>query len=544
MVLKRQIILAAGIVALSVGVSAWSKDEVQADKRHIKAHMNFLADDLLEGRETGSRGYDIAAHYVATQFMQYGVLPKGERVGYLQSVPLKATRMVQESPRVEIIGTNGSVTLTYLDDYLVSGSLLEDSSAVEAPLVFVGYGIEADRFNHHDYANVDVKGKIVVVLGGKPSSLPTEEGAHFGSGEHKRSMAAERGAVGMISLQTPVGEKNFPFVKGREYRFIPSMTWIDAAGKPAHELPAMQNSIRLSLGAAQKLFTGVNHKLDDIYAAAVANRPVPHMDLNLSVRMSRQSVRSDLRSSNVIGKIEGSDPQLKNEYLVFSAHLDHLGVVKEKSGDNIFNGAMDNASGVAVMLETARLFAAMPVKPKRSILFVAVTGEEKGLLGSDYFATNPTVPLQAIVANVNLDMPLLTYDFNNVVAFGAEHSSLKAATAAAMRKMNLELMPDPWPEQGLFTRSDHYMFVRQGIPSIFLATGLGSFNKNENPAALWQEFLAKYYHQPSDDMGLPLNFDAAARFAQANFNIGLELANDAQRPSLNKGDFFGDLFRK
>jgi Zn-dependent M28 family amino/carboxypeptidase len=499
---------------------------------------------LLEGRETGSRGFDIAANYVATQFMQYGVLPKGERAGYLQSVPLKATRLVLESPRVDIIGKNGAEQLTYLNDYLMSGSMLNDTLSIEAPLVFVGYGIEADRYNYHDYANVDVKGKIVVVLNGKPSSLPTEEGAHFGNGEHKRNMAAERGAVGMISLQTPLSEKTFPFVKGRDYRFIPSMTWVDHTGKPAHELPAMQNRLSLSLGASAKLFTQVDAKLLDIYAAAEANLPVPHMDLNLKVRMSRKSTRSDLSSSNVVGMIEGSDPQLKNEYLVFSAHLDHLGVVKEKSGDNIFNGAMDNASGVAVMLETARLFAQMPVKPKRSILFIALTGEEKGLLGSDFFASNPTVPLKDIVANVNLDMPLLTYDFSNVVAFGAEHSSLKSATASAMRKMNLELIADPWPEQGLFTRSDHYMFVRQGVPSIFLATGMGSFNKNENPAALWQEFLAKHYHQPSDDLGQALNFDAAARFAQANFNIGLELANDAQRPSWNTGDFFGDTFRK
>lgn len=543
---KRQIIFAAGVVAfVSASVAFGSNGaQPQADKKQIKAHVSFLADDLLEGRETGSRGYDIAAHYVSSQFMQYGVQPKGDGAGYLQGVPLKATRLNFDSPRVEIRGPAGAEVLTYLDDYLMSGSLLEDSSAVEAPLVFVGYGIEAARFGHHDYANVDVRGKIVVLLSGKPSKFPTEEGAHFGNGEHKRSVAAERGAVGMITLQTPFSEKSFPFVKGREFRFIPSMTWIDRAGKPAHELPAMQNRLSLSLAAARKLFTRVDHRLDDIYAAGEANRPMPHMDLNLSMRMARSSVRSDLRSHNVVGMIEGSDPLLKNEYVIFSAHLDHLGIVKEKTGDNIYNGAMDNASGVAIMLETARLFAQMEIKPKRSLLFLALTGEEKGLLGSDYFASNPTVPLKDIVANVNLDMPMLTYDFSNVIAFGAEHSSMKGTVSTAMAKMKLGLIADPWPEQGFFTRSDHYMFVRQGVPSIFLATGLGSFNKNEKPAELWQEFLQKHYHQPSDDLKLPLNFDAAARFAQANFNIGLELANDAARPSWNVGDFFGDTFRK
>jgi hypothetical protein len=384
-VLRRQILLAASVLALTASAAATSKDaaEPRADKQHIRAHLTFLADDLLEGREAGTRGFDIAAQYVAAQFMQYGVQPKGEQGGFMQPVLLKGARLVQESPRVEIVRRSGAERLTYLDDYTMGASLLEDASAVEAPLVFVGYGIEADRFQHHDYANVDVKGKIVVMLSGRPSNMPSEEGAHFGNANHKRSMAATRGAVGIITLQTPFAEKSFPFAKNREYRYAQSMTWIDRAGKPAREFPGVQNRLGLSLGASAKLFTEVDARLTDIYAAAEANLPVPHMDLNLSLRMARQSVRSDSRSSNVIGMIEGSDPQLRNEYVVFSAHLDHLGVVKEKLGDNIFNGAMDNGSGVSIMLETARLFAQLETKPKRSLLFVAVTGEEKGLLGSD-----------------------------------------------------------------------------------------------------------------------------------------------------------------
>jgi Zn-dependent M28 family amino/carboxypeptidase len=268
------------------------------------------------------------------------------------------------------------------------------------------------------------------------------------------------------------------------------------------------------------------------------------MDLKLSLHMAKRSTRSDIRSSNVVGMIEGSDPKLKNEYVVLSAHLDHLGVNKEMTGDNIFNGAMDNASGVATMLETARMFSQGKARPKRSILFVALTGEEKGLLGADYFASNPTVPLASIVANVNLDMPLLTYDFKNVVAFGAEHSSLKGAAASALAKLGLGLIPDPWPEQGVFTRSDHYMFVKQGVPSIFLATGMGSFKKDEDPPKIWGEFFAKYYRQASDDTKLPFNYDAAARFAQLNYMIALEIADTRQKPTWNKGDFFGDTFKK
>jgi Zn-dependent M28 family amino/carboxypeptidase len=535
--------LAAALVAAAAGALA-AAPAPMADKRLIEAHISFLADDLLEGRDTGSRGYDIAASYVANQFRQYGVLPKGDKGGYQQAVPLRSTLLVQESPLVEIIGKDGRQALVYLDEFMMGGSLLEDRSEVTAPLVFVGYGIQSDRFKHDDYAGIDAKGKIVVVLSGKPSRLPTEEGAHFGSNDHKREMAARYGAVGMVTIYTPQAEKTFPFAKGKEYRTTPTMGWTGADGKPARSVASLQNGASLSIAAAKKLFTEVDARLDDIYAAAADNKPVPRMDLKLSLRMAKRSTRTDIKSSNVVGMIEGSDPRLKHEYVVFSAHLDHLGTQKEKSGDNIFNGAMDNASGVAAMLETARMFSQNKVKPKRSILFVAVTGEEKGLLGADYFASNPTVPLPAIVANVNLDMPMLTYDFKNVVAFGAEHSSLKGTAASALAKLGLGLIPDPWPEQGIFTRSDHYMFVRQGVPAIFLATGMGSFKKGEEPAKIWGEFFGKHYHQPSDDMNLPFNFDAAARFAQLNYMIGLEIANTAQKPTWNQGDFFGDTFKK
>lgn len=536
---NRSILTFACLLALSCSAAAQ-----QADPAMIRGHIQFLASDELEGRESGSRAYDVAAQYVATRFLQYGVLPKGVQGTFLQSVPLRAARLAASAPQLDIIGKDGVRKLAYLDDFVVGGSLVEDRSEVQAPLVFAGYGIEAGRFQHNDYADLDVTGKIVVVLAGKPARFPTEEGAHFGSSLQKRTLAAARGAVGMITLQTPLAEKTVPFARNRDYRFIPAMGWITPSGTVANQPASMQNMASLSLPASASLFAGTAVRLEDIYALADAGRPVPRMALNLSARLSKDSVRTDLASSNVIGVIEGSDPVLRNEYVVFSAHLDHLGKVVEKSGDNIFNGAMDNATGVAALLETARLFSIAPVRPKRSILFIALTGEEKGLLGADYFASMPTVPAASIVANVNLDMPLLTYDFKSVIAFGAQHSTLKGTVARALKGMGLNLNDDPWPEQGLFTRSDHYMFVRQGIPSVFLATGMESFDKTEKPAALWRTFLSTRYHQPNDDMGQPLNFKAAARFAQVNFHIAQEIANAPQRPAWNKGDFFGDTFRK
>ncbi|MES2898553.1 MAG: M28 family metallopeptidase [Pseudomonadota bacterium] len=528
------------LLASSANVHAQAK----ADKEAIRAHLNFLADDLLEGRETGSRGYDIAARYVAAQFGQYRLAPKGDKAGFFQHVPMRLTSMVPGSALVEIETAAGAERLTYGSDYYVDFSEGADRSNAATPMVFIGYGIRAERFKHDDYAGRDVKGKIVVVLRGKPSNFPTEEGAHFGSSREKTKLALERGAVGMVFLYTPDLEKIRPFDGLRDDFTFPSADWIDASGKASNARPGLQDVVLLSLTGAKKLFAQADTKLDDIYAAAAANKPLPYFDLKKSLRLSRRTVSSEISGSNVVGMIEGSDPRLKNEYVVFSAHLDHVGQMKEKSGDNIYNGAMDNASGVATLIETARLFSVAGRKPKRSILFIALTGEEKGLLGSDFFARNPTVPAGSIVANVNLDMPLLTFDFKNVMAFGAEHSSLKGNVQRAVTAMGLDLIPDPWPAQGLFTRSDHYSFVRQGIPSIFLATGMASFKKDENAGKLWEEFLGKHYHKPSDDLKLPFNFDAAARFAQVNYNIGREIANAPNKPTWNKGDFFGDTFRK
>ncbi len=522
---------------------AVAKDDT-ANGNIIRAHMTFLADDLLEGRETGMRGFDIAALYVAAQFAQYGVLPKGDQGTYRQAVPFKTSRLVQDSAVFEIQRAGGNEVLAYLDEFTMRASHSYDETSITAPLVFVGYGITAPRFNHDDYAGLDVKGKIVVLLSGAPVGFPSEEGAHYGDNWEKNLLAARHGAIGVISLQTPRSEVVRPFSLGRWYAHTLSMDWVTKEGRGANEIPAIQVVAHLSMAAAAKLFTDVDVKLDAIYAAAGADKPLPHVPLNLSARLERNSTRGSTSSSNVVGMVQGSDPKLKNEYVIFSAHLDHLGIRPGMTGDTIMNGAMDNAAGVATLLEMARMISAMPVKPKRSILFLAVTGEEKGLMGSDYFATYPTVPATSMVANVNLDMPVLTYDFSNVIAFGANRSTLKSAAANAAKKLNVALIPDPWPDQSLFTRTDHYNFVRQGVPAIFFLPGIRSFNKNENARAMYDEFLQTHYHKPGDDMNVPINWRAAERFANLNYLLGIEIANDPQRIRWNKGDFFGDLFKR
>jgi len=518
--------------------------EPQARKDAIKAHIDFLADDRMEGRETGSRGYHIAASYVAAQFAQYGVAPKGDQGSYLQQVPLRSAKAVADSASVTLRSDSGAERLVAGTDFLLGTRVGESPAAAPAPLVFVGYGIRSKEMQHDDYAGVKIKGKIAVVLQGYPARFPSDVGAHLGSTSEKHKLAAEQGAAGLVVVWTPKAEKANSFAAVKRNASFPSMTWVDAKGQPTNHYPSMQDNLLFSLDGAQKLFAKADTKLDAIYAAAAANQPLSHMDLKQSLQSSQSATRSDIRSSNVVGLVTGSDPHLKNEYVVFSAHLDHLGTVPEKTGDNIYNGAMDNASGIAILIEMARMFSELPVKPKRSVLFIALTGEEKGLLGSDYYATNPTVPKNAIVANVNLDMPLLSYDFSSVVAMGAEHSSLKEATDNAAKKAGVTLGPDPWPEQAIFVRSDHYSFVRQGIPSIMLVTGQTSFQKDEDGAKKWGEFFAQRYHQPNDDLAQPFNFDAAIRFARVNYNLALEIANAKERPVWNKGDFFGDTFRK
>ncbi|HEY5801802.1 MAG TPA: M28 family peptidase, partial [Burkholderiaceae bacterium] len=551
---------AVGLAALALAAQAHTQSAPSgADKNQFKAHLAFLADDAMEGRETGTRGYDIAANYVASQYMQLGLLPKGDKQ-YMQAVPFKVTRIATDvTPVFEIRGKDGVQKLTYLEEFIASGSYTQDESSVTAPLVFVGYGIEAPQFNVNDYKGIDAKGKIVVMMSGGPKNLPSEEGSHFAHNSQKLRSAAMHGAVGVITLQTPAAERRFKFSAARNFAGRPSMNWTDAKGVAGNDYPNMQNRVSVSMEAAKKLFANAPVQADALYSMLEENKPLPNMDMGVSASMSKKSRREDVKSTNVVGMIEGSDPVLKNEFVVFSAHLDHLGVRERMAppaaangaapaapaapADTIFNGAMDNASGIATLLETARMFQNMKVKPKRSILFVALTAEEKGLLGSDFFAQNPTVPVKSMVANINLDMPLLTYDFSNVVAFGAEHSSLKQNAMNALGKLKLSLIADPFPEQGIFTRSDHYNFVKQGVPSIFLATGMGSFNKNENPKQLWDEFMGKIYHKANDDLSLPFNFDAAVRFVDVNYMIGLEVANAKERPTWNKGNFFGDTFR-
>ncbi|MBO9561017.1 MAG: M20/M25/M40 family metallo-hydrolase [Caulobacter sp.] len=505
----------------------------------LKAHMSFLADDLLEGREAGTRGYDIAANYVASQYALMHVKPAGDNGTYLQQVPLTAYRAANEGG-VSYTGADGkSGTLVFSEDYLPQAQARQAETSITAPLVFVGYGIVAPDRGRDDYAGLDVKGKIVVLLSGAPTGLQTEIRAHYGNLNVKRAEAARRGAVGVMVMPTTSSEKRRPFARSVGSYQEWKMTWNDAQGVPyvrGAEAPFLAS---LSPAGAAKLFAGAPSSLDGALATAeTPDGAVKGFALPTNVTVQLKTEIEKRRSSNVVGLIEGSDPTLKAQTIILSAHLDHLGI-HGKDADKINNGALDNASGVATLLEVARGFKEAKTKPKRSIVLLTVTAEEKGLIGSEYFAHNPTVPREGMAADVNLDMPVLLYDFQDVIAFGADRSSIGPAVARAAGRVGIGLSGDPLPEEGLFTRSDHYRFVEQGVPSVFLMTGF----KNGGEKA-FKDFLATHYHKPNDDLNQPIDYKAGARFALVNYEIARELADAPARPSWNKGDFFGNLFGK
>jgi hypothetical protein len=533
---------ACGFV-LAVPVLAQTGDMEQAmaaiRPQAIRAHMRFLADDLLEGRGTATRGYDIAARYVAARFEELGLEPAGGKESYFQPVPLMQITTVEAESSLTLLRGGREIELEYGPDYLVRAAV-EEASA-EAPVVFAGFGVTAPELGYDDYAGLDVKGKIVAILVGSPSTFPSDQRAYYSDRAVQARNAAARGAVGILGVYTPERERRFSWETARRHSHRPSSSWMDKAGKP--QFSTLLPVAALSLKGAKDLFAGAPRTLDQIYAAAEAGRP-PTFELPVRARLRIVGKGKRVESPNVAAVLRGSDPKLRDEYVVLSAHLDHVGMEPGGEGDTIdtiYNGAYDNASGIAVMLEVANAFTRLPA-PRRSVLFLAVTGEEEGLNGSEYFAHYPTVPIEGIVANTNLDMFLMLYPLRDVVAFGAEHSSLDRVVKEAAGRLGLEVSPDPTPEQVLFIRSDHYAFVKQGVPAIFLSVG----HKTSDPAidskARLGKWMQEVYHQPGDDMNQAIDFGSGVQFAKLNFLISYQVAQEEKRPSWNPGDFFGDLF--
>jgi hypothetical protein len=502
----------------------------------FKAHVAFLADDRLEGRDTGSRGHEIAATYVASQFMALGLKPGGEEGGWFQWVPFRSATL-SGTPTITVTGPAGTQSLENGKDAIVGGSLSEEKQDVAAPVVFAGYGVDAPKLGIDDYKGLDVRGKIVAVLAGIPEGLPSEIAAHMG--DEKGAMAARRGAVGLVTLYTAAYARVRPFQAMAMRTGRASLAWVGKDGRAHEESPGLRFTMTASDSAANLLFAGAKRPYDEVRAEADKGVRPKGFALKSQLRLQRTSAWTTIRSPEVIGVLPGADPALRDEYVILMGHLDHLGIRRNaKPGeDAIYNGALDNAAGVATMIEAARAYADSGQPPRRSVMFIANTGEEKGLLGASYFASNPTVPAGRIAAVVDLDMPLLLYRFTDVIAFGAEHSQVAETVRRAAAKMGVGLSPDPMPEENIFVRSDHYEFVKEGVPAIMLATGFANGGGEK-----WHAFLRGAYHHPNDDMSQPIDWESGARFAELNYLISRELADSDHRPLWYKGDFFGDLF--
>ncbi|PZU60485.1 MAG: peptidase M28 [Sphingobium sp.] len=512
----------------------------------FRANVAFLADDLLEGRDTGSVGHEIAVRYVASRFAAYGLTPAGDAgadgtPGWLQQITFQQTDRTATPGSIAITGPAGMKSWAHGTDVLIDLRPLDQHIDVSAPLVFVGYGIDNARLGINDYAGLDVKGKIVVALRGFPKGMPSEEGAHASA--TKQQAAQAHGAIGMLTIATIQAMKARPWERMVHFADEPDFAWVDTDGKPFEQAPGIRALGNLNTPAIDAAFAGAPRSVASILKEAdrPGGRP-KGFALKTSARVMLESRAKRVTSPNVAAILPGSDPALKDEYVILSAHLDHIGITPPKPGDKpdadrINNGALDNAAGVSTMLEVARAMAAAPRKPRRSIIFVASTGEEKGLLGADYFARHPGIAAGKMVGNVDLDMPLLLYPFTDVIAFGADHSTLGETVAKAVAPMGLKLSPDPMPQEGIFVRSDHYMFVKQGVPAVFLATGYANGGEKA-----WEAFLAGPYHHPSDDMNQKIDWQAGARFAEANYRITLAMADSDTPPLWYQGDFFGDTF--
>ncbi len=531
---------AAVLLALSATAAA-AADLPEIAPEAIRAHVEFLADDLLEGRAAGTRGYDLAARYIAGQMQLMGLEPAGTDGWFQEMALIEAVRDIPAST-LAVRGAAGEDRLAPLEDYLPGFWFYGSGSAVTAPATFVGFGIHAPELGHDDFAGVDLAGRIAVVLAGAPASFPNSQRAHY-SGRHKTDTLAARGAVGIVTVDTPEEEARVPWAKKKQASWSPRMRLLDAAGEPVDAYPGIRGSAAVSFAAAGRLFAGAPVTAAEAFAAAREGRS-RSLELPVEISIAHENALSCTRSANVAGLLRGGDPRLAGEYVVFTAHLDHIGRGAAVNGDDIYNGALDNASGVAVMLEAARALAASPVRPRRSILFVALTAEERGLLGGYHFVAHPTVPRDAIVANVNTDMPVAVFPLAGVTLFGAAHTTLGDTARAALAAEGFAETPDPAPEEVVFVRSDQYPFVRAGIPAIYPDHGALSSDPAVDAAAVLRQFMLEHYHMPSDSAALPIHWPSFARLARFEARLGLAIANGDAKPAWLPGDFFGEIFGK
>lgn len=508
------------------------------------AHVKALADDSMQGRLTGSEGYLRAARYVVSQFDAAGLQPAGV-TGYYQPVKFDVTRVLAGKSSAALLVDGRKEPLVLGRDATLSSRAIQPKS-ITAPLVFVGYGLHLPEAKYDDFDSPEVpasslKGKIVVMINGGPGDLPAALKSFARTAPLEKALA-DAGAVGSITIPTPKS-MDFPWDRVASNASQPGMRLAagpkDSAVAARH--PALADLRRTMFSAtfnpaeAEKLFAGSGHTFAELLALADAQKPLPRFDLKKSLTASVATENSSVESPNVAAKLEGSDPSLKNEYVLVSAHLDHLGTGMPINGKTVFAGAMDDASGVASVLEIAKSFGQNRERPKRSMLFVIFTGEEKGLLGSRYFAGRPTVPETGIVADFNLDMFMPIFPLKKLHVQGLAESTLAVDARAAGAEHNIEIAGDPEPDRNSFIRTDQYSFVLAGVPALAMKFG---WTADSPEYKAWRQWLAQRYHSVEDNLSQPVDFAAAAQFDSFLGDLVRRVANNAGRPHYVESSFF------
>ena len=489
--------------------------------------VSDLSSDAMEGREAGTPGYDRAAAYVVERLQALGLEPAGTE-GFYQRVEFEEQTLDPANARVTLVAGGAETPLRSPQDIIV-GRRSPLPARADASLVFVGYGLHIPEAGHDDFAGIDLRGKIAVFVSGGPASI---SGALKSHARAERSrLLAERGAVGAIALTTQT-QSEAPWTRAMAGAAAGGLYFADPAIRTT---PGTFFDASLNPAEAERLFAGSGRTFAEVARLADASAAVPSFPLRPTLRASLAPTTRRLSSMNVVARLPGSDPALRAEHVVMSAHLDGLGFAETGAGDRIYNGALDNAAGVAALLDIAAEMKRTRARPRRSLLFVFVTAEEKGLLGARYFSRRPSVPRQSIVADLNYDMALPLYPLTGITVIGADESSLGAEAAAVAETVDLPLQPDPFPNRNSFTRSDQYAFIEQGIPSVAFKFGFAAGTPEAETERAWR---ATHYHSPTDDGSQPVFREDEIRLHDFIGALALRVANADARPRWNDTSFF------
>jgi hypothetical protein len=516
-------------VAMTTSLAAQTSGPANFDGKSWWDYVKVIASDDMEGRETGSEGLRKASAYVVEQLKKNGLEPEGTK-GFYQPVQF-ISRQIDESASSLALASDGKATPLVLGEDAVFSTRFDLLPSVNAPLVFVGYGLKVPEKNYDDFAGLDVKGKVVVFLAGSPSDIPTALASHYQSGGERARRLLSMGAVGLISIPNPAS-MDIPWARMTLARTRPSMVLADPN---LDDTKGIGLAVTFNPADAEKLFEGSGHSFAEIAALGKERKPLPHFPLSVGIQAKATVIKKNVESSNIVAKLAGSDAKLKDEYVVLSAHLDHLGIGEPINGDKIYNGAMDNGSGSAMLLDLAAAMHASKAKPKRSLLFLFVTAEEKGLLGSKYFAAHPTVPKSSIVADLNTDMFLPIIPLKVLTVQGLAESDLGDDAREVAQGLGVEVQPDPEPLRNAFVRSDQYSFIREGIPSLSMSVGSV---KGSPEAATQKKWLTERYHAPSDDINQPVDLAAAGKYEDVMAALAMKVADAPKAPQWKSDSFF------